>query len=56
VGAGLPRPRERFAGARPQQAVLGDQGPIEIEREGGDVRRKRGREVYGALPPVESTT
>jgi hypothetical protein len=56
VGAGLPRPLERFAGTRPQHPVFGDQGPIEIEREGGDVRRKRGREVYGALPPVESTT
>jgi hypothetical protein len=54
--AGAPGPRERFPGARPQHAVLGDQRPVEIEREGGDVGRKRGRELYGAVPPVESTT
>ena len=56
VGARRPRPCERVPGARPQHAVLGDQRPVEIEREGGDVRRKRGGEVYGAVPPVESTT
>jgi hypothetical protein len=56
VGARRPRPCERVTGARPQHAVLGDQRPVEIEREGGDVRRKRGRELYGAVPPVESTT
>jgi len=50
------RSRERLPGARPQHAVLGDQRPVEIEREGGDVRRKRGRELYGAVPPVETTT
>jgi hypothetical protein len=54
--AGAPGPRERFPGARPQHAVLGDQRPVEIEREGGDVRRKRRRELYGAVPPVEATT
>jgi hypothetical protein len=54
--AGRPRPSERVPGARPQHAVLGDQRPVEIECEGGDVRRKRGGEVYGAVPPVESTT
>ena len=56
VGAGCPRPRERFPGARAEDAVLGDQRPVEIECEGGDARRKRGRELYGAVPPVESTT
>jgi hypothetical protein len=56
VGAGGPRTRERFPGARPQHAVLGDQRPVEIEREGGDARRKRGRKLYGAVPPVEATT
>jgi hypothetical protein len=56
VGAGGPRTRKRVLGARPQHAVLGDQRPVEIEREGGDVRRKRGREPYGAVPPVEATT
>jgi hypothetical protein len=56
VRARRPRPFERVPGALPQHAVLGDQRPVEIEREGGDVRRKRGRELYGAVPPVESTT
>jgi hypothetical protein len=39
VDAGGPRPRERVASARPQHAVLADQRPVEVEREGGDVRR-----------------
>jgi hypothetical protein len=56
VRACAPRLRERVAGARPQHAVLGDQRPVEIEREGGDVRRKRGGKLYGAVPPVETTT
>jgi hypothetical protein len=56
MGAGRARPRECVSGARPQHAVLGDQRPVEIECESGDGRRKRGRELYGAVPPVESTT
>jgi hypothetical protein len=56
VRTDVSRPRERLAGARPQHAVLGDQRSVEIEREGGDVRRKRGGERYGAVPPVETTT
>jgi len=56
VDARRSRPRERVTGARPQHAVLGDQRPVEVEREGGDVRRERGRKLYGAVPPVESTT
>jgi hypothetical protein len=58
VGAGRAGAGERFPGARPQHAVLGDQRPVEVEREGGDLRRKslRERERYGALPPVELTT
>jgi hypothetical protein len=56
VRAGLPRPPERRAGPGPQHAVLGDQRPVEIEREGGDARRKRCRKIYGDEPPVESTT
>jgi hypothetical protein len=56
VGAGCPRPCERFSRTRAKDAVLGDQRPVEIEREGGDVRRKRGGELYGAVPPVEVTT
>jgi hypothetical protein len=47
---------ERFARARAQQAVLGNQRPVEVECESADVRRKRGGELYGAVPPVESTT
>jgi hypothetical protein len=39
VDAAGARPRERVAGARPQDAVLADQRPVEVEREGGDVRR-----------------
>jgi hypothetical protein len=39
VDAGGPRLRERVARARPQHAVLADQRPVEVEREGGDVRR-----------------
>jgi hypothetical protein len=41
-----------------EYAVLGDQRPVEVEREGGDVPREalRERERYGALPPVEATT
>ena len=66
--AGLPKPRvavvdtdvpNAFAtGRNPQHAVLGDQRPVEVEREGGDVPREalRERERYGALPPVDSTT
>jgi hypothetical protein len=56
MGARRPRPLERIPGARAQLAVLCDQRPVEVEREGGDVRRKRGGELYGAVPPVESTT
>ena len=56
VGAGGARPRERVPRARAQHAVLGDQRPVEVEREGGDVRRERGGKLYGAVPPVESTT
>jgi hypothetical protein len=58
VGAAQTGAVERFAGARSQHAVLGDQRPVEIEREGRDAPRERGRELdrYGALPPVEVTT
>jgi hypothetical protein len=58
VGAGRARARERFLRARPQHAVLGDQRPVEVEREGGDGPRETRRELdgYGTLPPVEETT
>jgi hypothetical protein len=50
--------REGRLRARAQHSVLGDQRPVEVEREGGDVPREVLRELdrYGALPPVESTT
>lgn len=49
---------DRSARAWPEQRVLGDQRPVEVERESGDVPREalRERERYGALPPVDSTT
>jgi hypothetical protein len=58
VSAACPRPHQRSAGARVEHAVLGDQRPVEVEREGGDVPREalRERERYGAWPPVELTT
>jgi hypothetical protein len=58
VGAGRPRPRERFLRPWPQHGVLGDQRPVEVEREGGDALWELVRELYGygALPPVEETT
>jgi hypothetical protein len=48
--------------ARPQHAVLGDQRPVKVEGEGGDVprevRRKvyAGLQIYGSVPPVAVTT
>jgi hypothetical protein len=58
VDAGRARARERLARARPQHPVLGDQRPVEVEREGGDPLRESLRKLdrYGALPPVELTT
>jgi hypothetical protein len=58
VDTGRARPGERVACPRPQHAVLGDQRPVEVEREGGDAPREPLREDdrYGALPPVEVTT
>jgi hypothetical protein len=50
--------RECVPRARAQNAVLGDQRPVQIEREGGDAPRVPRREVerYGAVPPVDFTT
>jgi hypothetical protein len=41
-----------------EHAVLGDQRPVEVEREGGDAPRESVRELdrYGTWPPVEVTT
>jgi hypothetical protein len=56
VRAARSRARQRFAGAWPKNAVLGDQRPVEVECEGADMRREPGRKLYGAVPPVELTT
>jgi hypothetical protein len=56
VGAGRPRSLQCFPGAGPKDTVLGDQCSVEVECEGGDARRKPGRKLYGAVPPVEVTT
>ena len=57
VGAGGARSRERLLRPRAQHAVLGDQRPVEVEREGGDVPwESLGEgERYG-VPPVDFTT
>jgi hypothetical protein len=58
VDAGRTGPREGFLRPRPQDAVLGDERPVEVERERGDPPREALRELerYGALPPVDVTT
>jgi hypothetical protein len=58
VDAGGSNPRECVLRPRPQDAVLGDQRPVEVEREGGYARRESLRELdrYGAVPPVDVTT
>jgi len=38
AGYGLPR-------VRAQDGVLGDQGPVEVDREGGDLLRETRREL-----------
>jgi hypothetical protein len=45
VDAGVARAFERGTCARTQEAVLGDQGPIEIARDRFDVARKVRRQV-----------
>jgi hypothetical protein len=57
MDAGRSRPRERFLCPEPQDAVFGDQRPVEVEREGGDPPRESWREGerYG-VPPVDFTT
>jgi hypothetical protein len=58
VRATRARARKYVLGARAQNAVLGDQRPVEIEREGRDAPREARRELerYGAVPPVDFTT
>jgi hypothetical protein len=56
VCAGGARAGDRLARARPQDRVLGEQRPVEVDREGGDAPREAGRELYGGVPPVAFTT
>jgi hypothetical protein len=58
MGAHGPCARERLLGPRAQHDILGDQRPVEVEREGGDPLRESVRELdrYGTVPPVEVTT
>jgi hypothetical protein len=58
VCACRPGPRERVLRPRAQHAVLGDQRPVEVQRERGDAPRESRREGerYGAWPPVDFTT
>jgi hypothetical protein len=58
VDAGGARPLERVLRPRPQHAVLGDQRPVEVQRERGDVRRESlgDGDRYGSWPPVDFTT
>jgi hypothetical protein len=42
--------------ARTEDGVLGDQRPVEIDRERRERVRESGREVYGTVPPVDFTT
>ena len=48
--------RERRARARSQHAVLGDQRPVEIEGESGDVAAGSPPEGLRGVPPVAVTT
>ena len=54
--AGIANRCERGTSARPQDGVLGDERPVEIEGKSGDAPREVGRKVYGTEPPVEVTT
>ena len=48
---------DRRARAGPEDGVLGDERPVEVDREGGDVLREGLRELdYGGVPPVALTT
>ena len=59
VHVARPYPRDCLAGVRTEHRVLGDQRPIEVDRECGDALRKRVGELgqrYGGVPPVAFTT
>ena len=48
---------DRIARPGPEDGVLRDEGPVEVDREGGDVRGEGLRELdYGGVPPVALTT
>ena len=46
----------RIAGARAEHRVLGDQRPVEVDGECGDVARECAGKLYGGVPPVALTT
>jgi hypothetical protein len=47
--------RDRRFRARAEDGVLGDQRPVEVDRERRERVRKAGGKVYG-VPPVDFTT
>jgi hypothetical protein len=57
VDPGGPDGSDRRARSRPEDGVLGDQRPVEVDRERGDACREGLRELdYGGVPPVALTT
>jgi hypothetical protein len=57
VAAGGPDGGDRLACPRPEDRVLGDERPVEVDGERGDVGREGLRELdYGGVPPVAFTT
>jgi hypothetical protein len=55
VHAGGARRCDRRLRARAEDGVLGDERPVEVDRECRERVRKAGRKVYG-VPPVDFTT
>jgi hypothetical protein len=56
VHAGRAGGGDRGPSAGPEDGVLGDERPVEVDRECGQRAGKVVREVYGAVPPVDFTT
>jgi hypothetical protein len=52
-------PGDRGARPRPENGVLGNECPVEVDRERGDPRGEgvgKPEQIYGAVPPVAVTT
>ena len=47
---------DRLAGVRTKHRVLGDQRPVEVDGERGDMARECVGKLYGGVPPVAFTT